>query len=67
MEDFKNFIIKYRGAIIGGLVALLALLLRLHILLLWLLVIIAGIFIGHYIQNNKEFVIDKIKSYLDKF
>ncbi len=67
MEDFKNFIFKYRGAILGGLIALLALLLRLHILLLWILVIIAGIFIGNYIQNNKEFVIDKIKSYLDKF
>ncbi len=67
MEDFKNFIIKYRGAILGGLIALLALLLRLHILLLWILVIIAGIFIGNYIQNNKEIVIDKIKSYLEKF
>ena len=67
MEDFINFLTKYRGAILGGLIALLALLLRLHILLLWILVIIAGIFIGNYIQNNKEFVIDKIKSYLDKF
>ena len=67
MEDFKKFLIKYRGAIIGGLIALIALLLNLHKILIWIIIIGAGIFIGNYVQNNKEFVKDKLKSYIDKF
>lgn len=66
MESFKNFLIKYRGAIIGGIVALIALLLNLHKVLIWILIILAGIVIGNYIQNNKEFVKDKLKTYIDK-
>jgi len=66
MEDLKNFLINFRGAIIGGLIALIALLLNLHTVLLWILIIIAGIVIGNYIQHNKEFVKDKLKSYIDK-
>ena len=45
MEDIKNFLIKYRGAIIGGIVAVLALVLNLHKVLLCALIIIAGIVI----------------------
>lgn len=66
MEDFKNFLIKYRGAIIGGLIALIALLLNFHKVLIWILIIVAGIVIGNYVQNNKEFVKDKLKTYIDK-
>ena len=66
MEEIKNFLIKYRGAIIGGLVALVALLLNLHKVVICILIVIAGIVIGNYIQNNKEFVKDKLKSYIDK-
>lgn len=66
MEDFKNFLINYRGAIIGGIIALIALLLNLHTVLIWILLIIAGILLGNYIQHNKEFVKDKLKSYIDK-
>ena len=66
MESVKEFFIKYRGAIIGGLIALIALILNLHKILIWLLIIIAGIVIGNYVQNNKEMVKDKLKSYIDK-
>ena len=66
MEDFKNFLINFRGAIIGGLIALIALLLNLHKVLLWIAIIVVGIIIGNYVQNNKEFVKDKLKSYIDK-
>lgn len=66
MEDIKNFLIKYRGAIIGGLIALVALILNLHKVVIYILIIVAGIFIGNYIQHNKEFVKDKLKSYIDK-
>ena len=66
MEEMKKFLIKYRGAVIGGLIALIALLLNLHKVLLWVLIIVAGIVVGNYVQNNKEFVKDKLKSYIDK-
>ncbi len=66
MEDFKNFLIKYRGAIIGGLIALVALLLNFHKVIIWVLIIVAGIVIGNYIQYNKDFVKEKLKSYIDK-
>lgn len=66
MEDVKKFLIKYRGAIIGGLIALIALLLNLHKVVIFILIIIAGIFIGNYVQHNKEFVKDKLKTYIDK-
>lgn len=66
MENIKNFLIKYRGAIIGGIIALIALLLKLHKVVEFVLIIIAGILIGNYVQHNKEFVKDKLKSYIDK-
>lgn len=66
MEEFKNFLIKFRGAIIGGLIAIIALLLNLHKVLLWILIILGGILIGNYVQNNKEIVKDKLKQYIDK-
>ena len=66
MEDIKNFLIKYRGAIIGGLIALIAMLLNLHKVVIFIIILVAGILIGNYIQHNKEFVKDKLKSYIDK-
>ncbi len=66
MEEFKNFLIKFRGAIIGGIVAIIALLLNLHKILVWILIVVAGIVIGNYVQHNKEFVKDKLKTYIDK-
>lgn len=66
MEEIKKFLIKYRGAIIGGLIAILALILNLHKIMLWLLIVIAGVLIGNYIQHNKEMVKEKLKFYIDK-
>ena len=66
MEDIKNFLIKYRGAIIGGLIAILALILNLHKLLVWVLIVVGGIIVGNYIQHNKEIVKEKLKFYIDK-
>ncbi len=66
MENIKNFLITYRGAIIGGIVALIALLLNFHKVLIWILIIIAGIVIGNYVQHNKEIVKEKLKAFIDK-
>ena len=52
MENLKNFIIRYRGAIIGGIVAIIALILRIHKFLIGCIIILAGILIGNYVQKN---------------
>lgn len=66
MEEIKKFLIKYRGAIIGGLIAILALILNLHKVMIWILIVVGGIIIGNYVQHNKEIVKDKLKFYIDK-
>ena len=66
MEKVKQFLIKYRGAIIGGIVAIIALLLNLHKVVIIILIVIAGILLGNYVQHNKELVKEKLKSYIDK-
>jgi len=69
MNDSKNivdFISKYRGAIIGGVVALLFIATGLSKLIVGLLVIIAGVFLGNYIQHNKDNVKDSLKKFIDK-
>lgn len=66
MEKFKQFLINFKGAIIGGIVAIVALLLNLHKVLMFILIVIAGILLGNYVQHNKEFVKEKLKSYIDK-
>lgn len=66
MENIKNFLIKYRGAIIGGIISIIALALNLHKILLCVLIVIAGIVIGNYVQNNKEIVKERLKYYIDK-
>lgn len=66
MEKIKQFLINYRGAIIGGIVAIVALLLNLHKVLIVILIVIAGILLGNYVQHNKELVKEKLKTYIDK-
>lgn len=66
MEKFKQFLIDFRGAIIGGIIAILALLLNLHKVVMFILIVVAGILLGNYVQHNKEFVKEKLKSYIDK-
>ena len=66
MEDVKNFLIKYKGAIIGVIVAIIILATRLYEVIVGILLILAGAFVGNYIQQNKEEVKDKTKKFIDK-
>ena len=66
MEDIKNFLIKYRGAIIGGIVALLLLLTRFYELIIGIIFICLGIYLGNYVQTNKEGVKEKLKKIIDR-
>ena len=67
MEKVRDFLIKFRGAIIGGLVAIILLILRVHKILIGLLIIGAGILAGNYIQQNKEKVKNAIRHVVDRW
>jgi len=66
MEGFKNFILKYRGAIIGAILAVLVLLTRLYVLIIGIILLFIGAFVGNYIQHNKLEVKEKLKNFIDK-
>lgn len=66
MEGFKNFWNKYKGAIIGIIVAILILCTKLYDLIIACVVIILGAIVGNYIQQNKDSVKDKLKNFIDK-
>ena len=67
MNGFKDFWDKYKGAIIGIIIILLIVLTGLYKLLVLAVLIIAGAIIGNYVQNNKEYVKDKLKNFIDRF
>lgn len=66
MEDVKNFLIKYKGAIIGVIISIIILATRLYEVIVGILLILAGAFVGNYIQQNKDEVKDKTKKFIDK-
>ena len=67
MENVKEFLIRYRGAIIGAIIAIIAILLRIHEILIGFIIVAAGALIGNYVQLNKEKVKDNIRRIVDKW
>ena len=67
MEKIKDFLVRYRGAIIGGIIAIVLLILKIHEILIELLIIAAGVVAGNYIQKNKEFVKEGIRHIVDRW
>ena len=67
-KNLLHRIIKeYGGAVIGGLVALVLCFTEIYRLLVYGVIILAGVIIGNYIQKNKPKVKEKLKEYIDKF
>ena len=66
MEEIKNFLMKYRGAIIGGIIAILLLLTRLYDLIIGAVLIGLGIFLGNYVQVNRDKVKETLRKLIDK-
>ena len=66
MNEIKNFLMKYRGAIIGGTIAALLLLTRLYELIIGIVLICIGVFVGNYVQHNKSMVKEKAKKIIDR-
>ena len=66
MDNFKKFITEYRGAIIGAAIAILILLTNLYKLIIGVILIVIGIFVGNYVQRNKIDVKEKLKQFIDR-
>ena len=66
MESFKEFLSKYLGAIIGVIVAILILCTRLYELMIGIVLILMGAFVGNYVQKNKDEVKIKLKNLIDR-
>ena len=66
MEGFKEFLSKYLGAIIGVIVAILILCTKLYELMIGIVLILMGAFVGNYIQKNKDEVKIKLKEFIDR-
>lgn len=66
MNEIKDFLMKYRGAIIGALIAILILCTGFYKLIIGIILVCIGIYVGNYIQINKNDVKEKIKNFIDK-
>lgn len=66
MDGFKKFITEYRGAIIGAFIAILVLLTNLYKLIVGIILVVIGMFIGNYVQRNKYDVKEKLKKIIDR-
>ena len=66
MQEIKDFLIKYRGAIIGAIIAALILCTGFYKLIIGLILIGMGLYVGNYIQINKNDVKEKVKKFIDK-
>ena len=66
-NDFKKFFLEHRGAIIGGLIAIIIACTGLVRVLVAIAIIVFGIWLGNYIQKNKNKVKEKLKNLIDKF
>ena len=66
MEEIKNFISRHLGAIIGVIAAILILCTRLYDLIVAVVLIIIGAFVGNYVQQNKFEVKEKLKKFIDR-
>ena len=66
-NDFKKFLLDYKGAIIGGLIAIIIACTGLVRILVIFAIIVFGIWLGNYVQKNKEKVKEKLKNLIDKF
>lgn len=66
MNDVKDFFMKYRGAIIGAIIAIFILCTGFYKLIIGIILVCIGIYVGNYIQINKNEVKEKVKNFIDK-
>lgn len=67
MDGIKNFLCKYKGAILGLIIAIILIALKIYKIIISVIIIAFSMFIGNYIQYNKEYVKGKVKEFIDRF
>lgn len=67
MEGFKKIWDDYKGAIIGIIIAILIILTNLYKLIIAIILIVLGAIVGNYVQQNKTYVKDRLKNFIDRF
>ena len=67
LEEIKKFLLKYKGGIIGGFIAIIFIFTGLLKLCVTIGIIIIGFIFGNYIQRNKELVKENLKKFIDRF
>ena len=66
MSDFKEFMSKYGGMIVGILLAIVLLLTKFYLLIISIILIVVCGYAGYYFQHNKDSVKDKMRNFIDK-
>ena len=66
MDNMKQIWSQYKGAIIGGIIGFLILSTNLYRLIIGIILIAIGMYVGNYVQYNKYDVKEKIKKFIDK-
>lgn len=66
MNEFGSFFQKYGGMIIGGIIALILACTNLYRVIIGIVLVVLGMWLGNYIQKNKEIVKEKLKILIDK-
>ncbi len=66
MNENNNFLVKNLGAIIGIIIGLILACTKLYRVVIVLMAVTGGAFLGKYIQYNKEEAKDKVKKFIDK-
>jgi len=64
-DNFKDFFVRYSGAIIGLIIAIVLIALNIYTVIIWAVFAIFCMYAGNYVQNNKELVKEKIKNFID--
>ena len=67
MEEFKKFLTKYWGGILGAIIAIIFACTGLYKLIVVVILIVLGIWVGNYLQHNKNDVKTKLKNFIDKW
>lgn len=66
MNENNSFLVKNLGAIIGIIIGLILACTRLYRVVIVIMAVVGGAYLGKYIQYNKEEAKDKVKKFIDK-
>ena len=66
MDEFKEFLSKYWGGLLGAIIALILACTNLYRFVIGIVLIVCGFIAGNYLQYNKTKVKKKLKENVDK-